>query len=69
MLLPEFVAAMGGGPIPVDASGAEEVGQAMLQLLLSARRTGEGATILPSPALREAARLTGLEAELFDGTA
>jgi predicted ABC-type sugar transport system permease subunit len=40
----------------------------MLQLLISARRTGEGAHIIASSALMEAARLTGLENALFEGT-
>ena len=38
----------------------------MLQLLGSARRTGEGARIDPSPALIDVAMLTGLDRELFD---
>lgn len=66
-LLPEFQAALGAGPLSIDASATQQIGQAMLQLLLSARRTGEGATITPSGALRDAARLTGLENALFEG--
>lgn len=65
-LCPEFVAAVGDGPIRVDASAVTHVGQAVLQLLVSARRSGGGAVIASSPALDEAARLTGLEAELFE---
>jgi len=38
----------------------------VLQLLVSARRSGDGAHITPSPALEDAARLTGLTAELFE---
>ncbi|NKJ01146.1 STAS domain-containing protein [Novosphingobium sp. SG707] len=67
-LLPEFQAALGAGPLSIDASETRQIGQAMLQLLLSARRTGDGATINPSSALRDAARLTGLENALFEGT-
>ena len=67
-LLPEFQAALGTGPLSIDASATQQIGQPMLQLLISARRTGEGATITPSPALREAARLTGLDVALFEGT-
>ncbi|NBC37528.1 STAS domain-containing protein [Novosphingobium sp. FSY-8] len=67
-LLPEFQAALGAGALSIDASEAKQIGQAMLQLLVSARRTGDGAHINPSPALIEAARLTGLEAALFDGS-
>lgn len=66
-LLPEFVAAMGDGAIRIDASGVDAIGQAMLQVLVSARKTGRGAEIAPSPALEEAARLTGLTGILFDG--
>lgn len=66
-LLPEFQAALGGGVVIIDATATEQIGQAMLQLLVSARRSGDGATIKPSPALSEAARLTGLAPVLFDG--
>ena len=66
-LLPEFQAALGAGVVTIDASGTDQIGQAMLQLLVSARRSGDGATIKPSLALREAARLTGLAPVLFDG--
>lgn len=64
-LLPEFRAAQGDEPLTVDARACQQAGQAALQLLLSARRTGAGAVIQPSPALREAARLAGLEAALL----
>jgi hypothetical protein len=39
----------------------------MLQVLVSARHTGDGAQIDPSSHLRDTARQLGLEAELFDG--
>jgi hypothetical protein len=39
----------------------------MFQVLVSARRSGDGAVIDPSPALREAAAQIGLQRELFDG--
>lgn len=65
-LLPEFVAALGSGPLAIDGSATKQCGQAMLQLLVSARRTGEGARITPSPALIDVALLTGLDGELFD---
>lgn len=68
-LWPELVAAVGNGAMRIDALGVEHVGQAMLQLLVSARRSGGGAQIAASPALVEAARLTGLEAELFEDAA
>lgn len=65
-LLPEFIAAMGNDPIDIDGKAVSQVGQAMLQLLVSARRSAGGANITPSPALIDAAQLTGLSAELFD---
>lgn len=66
-LLPEMIAALGSGPLHIDARECQQVGQAMLQLLVSARQTGEGAVILASPALRETAELAGLSEELFAG--
>lgn len=68
-LLPELVAAMAGGPVRIDGSAATQVGQSVLQLLVSARRSGEGATIVPSAALIDAAMLAGLTGELFDEAA
>ncbi|WP_288806051.1 STAS domain-containing protein [uncultured Novosphingobium sp.] len=69
VLLPEFVAAVGLQPISIDGSGVEHVGQAVLQLLVSARRSGGGAVITASPALLDAVQLTGLESELFEEAA
>lgn len=66
VLLPEFVGACAAGPVQVDAGAVTHAGLAMLQLLASARRSCEALAITPSPALLEAARLTGLERELFD---
>ena len=65
-LLPEIVAAMGCGLLQFDASSVTRLGQAMLQILVSARRSGASADIVPSPALIEAARLTSLYHVLFD---
>lgn len=65
-LLGELVAAIGPAPTTIDGTAVTQVGQAMLQLLVSARRTGEGATIIPSDALLDAARLAGLDRELFE---
>jgi anti-anti-sigma regulatory factor len=64
-LLPEFVAAAGSDTLEIDASQVEQAGHAMLQLLASARKSIARARIVASPALGEAARLTGLEAHLF----
>jgi len=65
-LLPEFVAAVGAGPIRIDATQVTHAGQALLQLLVSARRSIDGVVIEGSPALRDAAALTGLTNELFE---
>lgn len=68
-LYSEFVAATGAEPLRIDARGVTHAGQALLQLLISARRTGEGAIIDPSPALVEAAELAGVSRALFDEVA
>lgn len=65
-LLPELAAMAGGVPLEIDGSAVTHVGQAMLQVLLSARRSGPGAIITASPALRDSARMAGLEAALLD---
>jgi anti-anti-sigma regulatory factor len=65
-LLPDFVAPLGLDRLEIDASGVEQVGHAMLQLLASARASFEQFSIAPSPALREAAQLSGLAAHLLD---
>ena len=66
-LLPEMLAALGSGTLEIDARACRQIGQAMLQLLISVRQTGDGALIRPSDALREVASLTGLTDELFSG--
>ncbi|MFC3097216.1 chemotaxis protein CheX [Alteraurantiacibacter palmitatis] len=68
-LFPEFVAAIGADVLDVDARQAEQVGQAMLQLLASAKSSFALVRIAPSDKLREAARLTGLENVLLDEVA
>ena len=65
-LLPALRAAADKGRMAIDGTAVEQVGQAMLQLLASARCSGSGASIAPSPALAEAARMTGLTVHLFD---
>ncbi len=64
-LLPDLVAASRGGRVEIDASKAEQVGQAMLQLLVSARVSASSCAISASPALAEAARMAGLSEALF----
>lgn len=68
-LLPEMVAALGSGVLHIDARECAQIGQIMLQVLISARRSGDGAVIEPSQALRDTACQLGLDAELFDGAA
>ena len=65
-LLPELQAALGSGQLTSDGSAAVQVGQAMLQLLVSARFSGVGIAITASPQLREAAELVGLASTLID---
>ena len=65
-MLPELIAAIGAGRIEIDASGTTRMGQAMLRILVSARQTDRGATIIPSPEPIEAARLCRLDRVLFD---
>ena len=67
-LLPEMIAAIGSGVLHIDARECTQIGEVMLQVLISARRTGDGAVIDASPFLRETARVLGLDAELFDDT-
>lgn len=65
-LLSEFVSALGAGDLSIDGSKAVQVGQAMLQLLASARFSFASLRITPSDDLRDAAKLAGLEQILFD---
>lgn len=65
----EFLAALGAAPLAIDGRGVTHAGQALLQLLLSARCTGKGAAIQPSVALADAAALAGVSATLFDEVA
>jgi anti-anti-sigma regulatory factor len=65
-LLPELIAALGSGPLVIDARACTQVGQSMLQILVASRRTGEGAVIEASPHLRDTAQRLGLDGELFD---
>lgn len=64
-ILADLSGAIGADPVEIDASQVEQAGQALLQVLVSARYTGGGARITASDALRQAVRLAGLETELF----
>jgi hypothetical protein len=67
-LVPDMIALLeGGAPLMIDARACTQVGQAMLQVLIAARRSGPGAVIDPSPLLRDTAQRLGLETALFDG--
>lgn len=63
-LLPDLVAAVGTGPLTIDAAQVTHVSQALLQLIISARRTSDTVRIVPSQALSEIARMAGLAAFL-----
>jgi anti-anti-sigma regulatory factor len=57
-------------PLAVDASKVERIGQAMLQVLVSAARSEGGIAVQhPSPAVTAALALTGLEQIVMEGLA
>ena len=67
---PELAESLGVPPLGVDASRVEKIGQAMLQLLVSAGRTEGGIAIhQPSPAFTAALELTGLDHIFMEGAA
>lgn len=69
-LYPELSESLGSTPLAVDASRVERIGQAMLQLLVSAARTEGGIAIhAPSDAFTAALRLVGLERVVMEGLA
>jgi len=68
-LLPQLIAALAVGGVIIDARACTRIGQAMLQVLISARRTGGGAVIEGSAHVRDTARQLGLWAQLFDDAA
>lgn len=65
-ILPDMVAASGAMPLEIDGTAVRRVGQAMLQVLLAARRSGAGVIITPSDPFRETAQMAGLASALFD---
>ena len=66
-LFPEMSDAIGVHPLTVDAGRVERIGQAMLQLLVSAARTEGGITLSnPSEAFVAAVRLAGLDGVLIE---
>ena len=69
-LYPELAEALGAAPLGVDASRVERIGQAMLQVLVSASRTEGGIAILqPSPAFTAALVLANLDHVVLEGLA
>lgn len=69
-LYPEFAESLGTAALPIDAARVERIGQAMLQLLVSAARTEGGITIhQPSPAMTAALLLTRLDHVVMEGLA
>jgi anti-anti-sigma regulatory factor len=69
-LIPEICDALGVHPLAVDAGKVERIGQAMLQLLVSAARTEGGIALAnPSEAFTAAVRLAGLETILIEEAA
>lgn len=69
-LYPEFAESLGPVPLAIDASRVERIGQAMLQVLVSAARSEGGIVVqAPSPAFSAALALTGLERAIMEGVA
>ncbi len=67
-LYPEIAESLGAAPLAIDAGRVEKIGQAMLQLLVSAARTESGIALhQPSPAFTAALTLTGLGHIIIDG--
>lgn len=62
---PELIGSIGDAKVTIDASGVERVGQAMLQLLVSASETEGGIALnCPSEPFLNAISLAGLQATL-----
>lgn len=66
LILPSLLDAIGDDPIDIDGTEVTEAGQAILQLLVSAKCSGGGANIKASKALMDAAQISGLQEVLFD---
>lgn len=69
-IYPELSESLGAHALVIDAARVERIGQAMLQLLVSAARTEGGIAIhAPSEAFAAALRLAGLEQVVMEGVA
>ena len=67
-LYPELAESLGPVPLAVDAARVERIGQAMLQLLVSAARSESGILIhQPSPVFTAALQLAGLDHVVMEG--
>lgn len=67
-LYPEIAESLGAVPLIIDAARVEKIGQAMLQLLVSAARSEGGIAIhQPSAAFTAALALTGLAPVVMEG--
>ncbi|MEZ5709947.1 MAG: STAS domain-containing protein [Blastomonas sp.] len=73
LLVAEMTQAVHEGDVTINGSAVARIGQAMLQLLLSAVRTARGLdrtlVIQPSEAMDEAMRLAGVETAIMNGAA
>ena len=62
LVYPELIEMQNDDAIKIDASKVEQIGQAMLQLLASTAKAGEGVEVTEaSDAFREAVQLAKLE--------
>ena len=69
-LYPELAESLGAAPLGIDAARVEKIGQAMLQMLVSASKTEGGIMVHhPSAAFTAALALTGLEHIIMEGAA
>ncbi|WP_066478641.1 MULTISPECIES: STAS domain-containing protein [unclassified Sphingomonas] len=72
-VLPELIAALASGPTTIDGSHVVQIGQAGLQLLVSARKSADAGnralSIIASDPLRDIASVTGLDTLLFGAAA
>ncbi|MCX9148550.1 STAS domain-containing protein [Erythrobacter sp. WG] len=67
-LYPEIAESLGAAPLAIDAGRVAKIGQAMLQLLVSAARSEGGIAVHhPSDAFCAALALTGLEHIIMEG--
>ena len=67
-IIPDIAERLGPAALAIDAGRVEKIGQAMLQVLVSASRTDGGIAVhQPSPAFLAALALTGLHPVIIEG--